>query len=69
MKKYIGLKVKYFNFWVWFEAEKINKGKEVEGKYVGCDGWGLNGNNILKLEVDIEDVTGQIIADSPMYTI
>lgn len=64
--KYIALKIKGFHFWVWFEVAKGTK-TEKPGKFIGRDGWGDKGHGILRLEIDENEIIGEMICETLDY--
>jgi len=61
--KYIAIKVKGINHWIWFEKEKaIRQG----GNFIGDAGWGKDGA-YTSITISESQIEGEITSDSLQY--
>jgi hypothetical protein len=64
LKKYIGIKPKGFNHYIWFETEKtIND----LGVFIGEGGWGKNGA-FTNIKCYSSEIDSYIYSDSLQYS-
>ncbi len=61
--KYIAIKVKGLNHWLWFEQEKVI---EMNGTFEGTDGWGAGGN-LTSIKISNCEITGRIYSQALQY--
>lgn len=62
-QKYIGIKVKGINHWIWFAT----KNSEITNfHFIGKGGWGKNGA-FTNVDVPTEEIIGTIYSESPQY--
>ena len=62
--KYIAIKIKGLNHWLWFEQQKV---KDDGIKFEGKDGWGKNGEYIC-IETDKSTIEGYIYSHTLQYS-
>lgn len=63
MKKYIAIKVKGLNHWLWFERDKVIR----DGRtFNGTGGWGKDGA-FINIKVDESKIEGEIESDTLQY--
>lgn len=62
--KYIAIKLKGLNHWIWFKAEKV---KEEAGQFKGHEGWGKDGA-LTSIDVSNENIEGRILCDELQYS-
>jgi len=55
-KKYIAIKVKGYDHWLWFEKPNV---RYVGGKFIGEKGWGKHGTYI-DVNISESDITSKI---------
>lgn len=61
--KYIAIKVKDLNHWLWFKTVNVT---EKNGRFIGLDVWGHQGN-FMEIDVDCREIVGRIHSDHPHY--
>lgn len=61
--KYIAIKVRGLNYWLWFEADKT---KLEDGEFFGEYGWGKDGAK-TSISVSSFEITGKIYSDELQY--
>lgn len=62
--KYTAIKLKCFNYWIWFETEECQSNTFT---FIGKEGWGKGGAMIKELEVDLNLLEGQFTTDTLQY--
>lgn len=61
--KYLAVKVKDVDFWMWFETAKVYEDGNL---FSAEDGWGKNGAKI-NVNLDKRDIIGRIESDTLQY--
>lgn len=64
--KYIAIKVKGLDFWLWFENDPEHYSNE-QGKITGIKGWGRNGNYIESFSCDSSEVVAAMYSEALSY--
>lgn len=62
--KYIAIKVKHFNYWIWFEISKTSKENCC---FIGKKGWG-KGGAYTSININENNIEGEINSDTLQYT-
>ena len=58
-KKYTAIKLRGFDYWIWFETIKIQFNEQVIGK----EGWGKNGS-LTEIDIERDQVEGKITSNT-----
>ena len=61
--KYVAIKLKDFDHWIWFEKEKTT---EALGCFCGTDGWGKGGAR-TSIKVKSDTIVGMLDSDELQY--
>ena len=61
--KYIAIKVKGFDHWIWFENQAV---QEKDGMFNGSDGWGKGGAE-TSIEVPTSEIVARIYSNELQY--
>jgi len=61
--KYIAIKVKGLENWLWFETKEVT---EKKGRFIGLSGWGELGM-YTEIDTDNSQIIGRIHSDFPQY--
>lgn len=62
--KYIAVKLKGLDNWIWFEKSKT---VNYLGVFCGTDGWGKNGER-TSIKVKVEEIFGEMESDKLQYS-
>lgn len=60
---YIAIKVRDFDYWLWFEESNV---KEDSGIFVGKKGWG-KGGHYTEIEIPISEIIGKMRSEVLQY--
>lgn len=62
--KYIAIKLKAFDYWLWFEIKKV---KRENGVFIGKEGWG-DGGNLTEININEDLIEGEITSETLQYS-
>lgn len=62
--KYIAIKIKGFDYYLWFEQSKVIEGL---GCFIGKEGWGHHGA-FTNIKVELSEIAGFVYSDELQYT-
>lgn len=61
--KYIAIKIKNFNYWIWFDKRNV---QEDSSTFIGTGGWGRDGE-ITDVNIPLNMIEGRIESNNLQY--